>query len=157
MSLQACVLLGILDLDQRNTDLLLLVCRLGSSAGSHHAQSLLNLVVGVSSLEAVSLNDLAISLNSIAQFNLAGISILLISVSLYVDDSLDSLQGLLSSLIHVLALLDLDAHLGQRVSDVLALDAVGAAGQNGQCQNAGEGDGQKLLCHFHDFCLHNYE
>ena len=22
---------------------------------------------------------------------------------------------------------------------------------------AGEGDSQKLLCHFHDFCLHNYE
>ena len=79
-------------------------------------------------------------LNSIVQSDLVG--------GVSSDDSLDSLQGVLSSLIHVLALLDLDAHLGQRISDVLALDAIAAASQNGQCQNAGEGDSQKLLCHF---------
>ena len=108
--------------------------------------------------DLVYLDDLAIpKLNSIVQSDLAGISIRLSSVIGCVDNSLDSLQGVLSSLIHVLVLLDLDIHLVQSVNDVLALDASAAAGQNGQCQNAGEGDGQKLLCHFHDFCLHNYE
>ena len=94
-------------------------------------------------------------INSIVQSDL--IVFVSIGVGLRIDDSLDSSQGALRSLIHVLALLDLDAHLGQSVSNVLALDAIAAASQNGQCQNAGEGDSQKLLCHFHDFCLHNYE
>lgn len=79
-------------------------------------------------------------LNSIVQSDLVG--------GVSSDDSLDSLQGVLSSLIHVLALLDLDAHLGQRVSDVLALDALAAASQNGQCQNAGEGDGPETSLPF---------
>ena len=71
VSLQACVLRGILGLDQSNLDLLVLVCRLGRSAGSHHAQSLLDLVVGVSTLEDVLLDDLAIKEdNSIIQSDL---------------------------------------------------------------------------------------
>ena len=151
-SLQACVLLGILDIDQSNLDLLGSVCRLGRSAGSHHSQSLPDYTVGVVD-DVVCLDDLAITnLNSIVQSDLVSPG-----VGLRIDESLDSLQGLLSSLIHAIILLDLDAYLGQRVSDVLALDAIAAASQNGQCQNAGEGDSQKLLCHFHDFCLHNYE
>ena len=150
-SLQVCVLLGILGLDQSNTDQLVLVC-----AASLNAQSRLDLASGVStSHDAASRNELASSPNSIVQSDL--LLFVSIGVGLRIDDSLDSRQGVLSSLIHVLVLLGIDAHLGQSFRDVLALDAVGAASQNRQCQNAGEGDGQKLLCHFHDFCLHNYE
>ena len=150
-SLQVCVLRGILGLDQSNTDLLANICLLGIRAAVEHAQSLLDCTSGIGvDVDVLLTDDLAGDLlNSIVQSDLVG--------GVSSDDSLDSLQGVLSSLIHVLALLDLDAHLGQRISDVLALDAIAAASQNGQCQNAGEGDGQKLLCHFHDFCLHNYE
>ncbi len=58
-------------------------------------------------------------LNSIIQSDLVSLG-----VGLRIDDSLDSLQGLLSSGIHAIILLDLDAHLVQRISDVLALDAI---------------------------------
>ena len=44
----------------------------------------------------------------------------------------------------------------QSICQCLADSTVGqsAASQHGQCHNTGQDDGQKFLCHFHDFCLH---
>ena len=114
--LQACVLRGILGLDQRNLDILVTICLLGRGnvivSFVAHAQSPTDCIVVVDH-DLVYLDDLAIpKLNSIVQSDLAGISIRLSSVIGCVDNSLDSLQGVLSSLIHVLVLPDFMILLG---------------------------------------------
>ena len=53
-------------------------------------------------------------------------------------------------------LLRLSAGAVQSLLQSISSSAVAqsATSQHGHCHNAGQDEGQKFLCHFHDFCLH---